>query len=128
MVSIEDVDSLAQIGADIVDRLLVPNAANSLEMALVLAGAMGTVHAIAEHEGDHWTAELCPRAYDDPPPEDDDYVTIASTLQKLCDTYGKNMVLAVFANDMPTYYQPCDREPRHHQALRQARATNRRRT
>jgi hypothetical protein len=61
---------------------------------------------------------------DHPHDHDPDYLPIASTLQKLCDTYGWNKVLAIFSNDMPDYYKLRDREPRHKRVLRQARTNS----
>jgi hypothetical protein len=41
------------------------------------------------------------------------YPRIAGTLQHLVDRYGFDLVLGIFANDMPTHFPPREREPRH---------------
>jgi hypothetical protein len=63
---------------------------------------------------------------DHPHDHDPDYIPITTALQKLCDQYGWNKVLAIFSGDMPDYYKLRNREPRHQRVLRQARTNNRR--
>jgi hypothetical protein len=66
MVSTEYIEALAKLGAHIVNGLLAPHSRDTWEMAVILAGALGTVRAHAGQEGCHWIAEWCRKAYEIP--------------------------------------------------------------
>jgi hypothetical protein len=63
-------------------------------------------------------------AVDTTPEQEIDYVPIAASLERLCKTYGRDKVLGILCYDMPSYFYPDDRKPRHRRALRKARTLN----